>query len=134
MRSADRWKASKVLVVEDDAALADALVTCLREEGYHAVATNTLEGARNYVATHAPEALVLDLTLDGEFGGDLLTELANREDAPVTVVVSAFRLAQMVGARFDVPVLMKPFALQSVVDWIDSAHRTGRRPHVARPI
>lgn len=132
MDGSDRAKGSTVLVVEDDAALADALVTCLREEGYRAIAVDTLGAARACVAHDPPGVLVLDLTLDGEFGGDLLAELAGRDDAPVTIVVSAFRLAQMVGARFGVPVLMKPFALQDVVDWVGAARGAGHRPQLTR--
>ena len=122
-----------VVVVEDEAALREGLVTLLSDQGYEAVAASNLHEARAAIARVRPSVLILDLTLQGEFGADLLTELAEAPDAPATVIVSAFALASLVGQRFSVDVVQKPFEIETLLDRVRHAEQQARRPRrVAR--
>lgn len=117
-----------VLVVEDDAVLSDSLLTLLEEEGYAAIAVTKLAAAREVIAEKRPSVVLLDLTLEGEFGADLLIDLADDPDAPATVIISAFRLASMIGQRYDVDVIHKPFDVDDVIARIRKAEAARRRP------
>jgi DNA-binding NtrC family response regulator len=130
MRSASgpRLSLASVLVVEDDEAIADALIDVLEDAGYLPNVVRTLAEARKAIDTDPPRLVVLDLTLEAEFGGDLLDELSTRPDAPPVVIVSAFGLATMVGERYRVPVVSKPFGLDELLDTIGRALDGQTRP------
>ena len=117
-----------VVLVEDEDALREGLAAILADEGYQPVATSSLREAREAIARLRPTVLLLDLTLEGEFGADLLTELAEEPDAPATVIVSAFALANMVGQRFGVDVVHKPFEVADLLDRVRVAEQHERRP------
>ena len=58
----------RVLIVEDDAVLADALTTTLRREGYIADSVATAEQADAALATTEIDLVVLDVGLPGMDG------------------------------------------------------------------
>ena len=120
----------RLLVVEDDAVLRESLVTLLMEEGYDTVAVSGLAAARAVLAEKKTAVLILDLTLEGEFGADLLAELAESESAPATIILSAFQLASLVGERYGVDVIRKPFAIDDVVTRVRAVEVARRRPSV----
>jgi two-component system, NtrC family, response regulator AtoC len=117
------------LVVEDDAVLRAAIAGALEDAGFHPVECADLTTARAAITRMRPSVVVLDLSLEGEFGGDLLEELAKDDDPPAVVVCSAFRLAHMVAARFSVPCVEKPFEIDVLVKTVEAAHIDRRRPH-----
>jgi DNA-binding response OmpR family regulator len=123
-----RRVASVALIVEDDLSLRGSLMALFEEEGYEAIGVSRLDEARASLASRKPGVLVLDLTLEGEFGGDLLAELAEAEAAPATVIVSAFRLAKLVADRYGVPLVGKPFDLSTLVTQVRDAERDELRP------
>jgi DNA-binding NtrC family response regulator len=122
---------SPTLVVEDDLVLRKAVAGALEDAGFHPIECADLSTARAAIARMQPSVIVLDLSLDGEFGGDLLEELAKNPDAPAVVVCSAFALAGMVAARFSLPCVQKPFEIQTLVDAVDIAMSEQRRPRRA---
>jgi DNA-binding response OmpR family regulator len=122
----------QLLVVEDDAILRESLVALLMDEGFEVIAVSGLVAARAVLADKRTAVLVLDLTLEGEFGADLLAELASTDHAPATVIVSAFQLANLVADRYGVDVIRKPFAITDVVARVRAAMAERRRPRLAR--
>lgn len=59
---------AKILIVEDDATLADTLVDNLQEEGYEVFSTRDGENALSLIRSKLPDLIVLDImlpTLDG---------------------------------------------------------------------
>lgn len=75
----------KVLVVEDEAPLRDAMVTFLRMDGLDAVGAGTLAEAGMLIARHAPDLLVLDLGLPDGDGLDWLRQQpASRRGVVIT--------------------------------------------------
>lgn len=117
-----------VLVVEDEPVMRDVIVQALSDAGFGPVGVADLASARAALAGDPPALVVLDLSLSGDFGADLLTELAGRADSPCVLVCSAFPLAEMVAARFNVELLKKPFDIDQLVFAASRALSNERRP------
>jgi DNA-binding NtrC family response regulator len=92
------------------------------------VTAMNLTEARVYLAVAMPDVMILDLNLEGEFGGDLLAELATLREAPATVLVSAYPFAGLVAQRYGVELVRKPFGLDELDAAIDRARKERRRP------
>ncbi len=122
---------SPTLVLEDDLVLRKAIAGALEDAGFYPIECADLKTARAAIDRMKPSVVVLDLSLEGEFGGDLLEELARAEDAPAVLVCSAFGLANLVAARFSVPWIGKPFELEALVQAVEDAVVEKRRPHRA---
>lgn len=76
-----------ILVVEDDPAIADAVVYALRRDGMTAEAAGTLAAARSRLA--GCELVVLDLTLPDGSGFGLLSELTRAPSPPRVIVLTS---------------------------------------------
>ncbi len=83
-------QASRIMVVEDDAALAELLVEELEAEGYLASAFGSAEEALEQIDALAPELVVSDLQLPGADGLALVEHLRSREPPPGVLMISAF--------------------------------------------
>lgn len=128
-RSGTRMRSvAPILVVEDDPVMSKTVCDALIDEGYVVVSVETIAAARAALDRSKPSVMVLDLTLPDSFGGDLLADLAEREDAPPTVILSVFHLASMIADRFDVELVRKPFELQTFLDAVRRAQEDRRRP------
>jgi DNA-binding NtrC family response regulator len=83
-------QAPAVLVVDDDAAIREAIGRFLQKWGYQAVAADSIARAREILGSTAVHALILDIRLkDGGWSGiDLLMSLRQRPElAGVPVVM-----------------------------------------------
>src|SRR5689334_10944147 len=118
---------SKALVVEDDDDLRANIADALCCAGFSVVSCKTAQCMKVALSMEAIAVLVLDLTLPDEFGGDLLAALARRPDAPPTVVASGFSLAHLVGEKYGLEVVIKPFSTDQLVAAVSRAIRTQRR-------
>ena len=78
----------RVLVVEDDAGIADAVVYALERDGMAAIAAGTLEGARARAAS-AVDLAVLDLTLPDGSGYTLLHEWRTAGEGLAVIVLTS---------------------------------------------
>lgn len=112
---------TRVLVVEDDPVVRQAVAEYLQDEGYDVGAVGTLDGAREFVTQSMPDLLVLDLLLADRSGAELLAELACRGDAPATIILSASPAAAEVARRYRLPMLKKPFELEALTDALRAA-------------
>ncbi len=74
-----------VLIVEDEIAIADALLYALRGAGFTCAHAGTLRDARESLAAQTPSLLILDLGLPDGSGLDLCREI-RRTAAPVSEV------------------------------------------------
>lgn len=115
-------------MVEDDADLRAEIAEALTESGWLVVACGTADCGRVAMGIGTLGVMVLDLTLPDQFGGELLEELTQREDAPPTVIASGFSLAGLVGEKYGLEVVTKPFNLDQLLAAVDRAVQTGRRP------
>ncbi len=82
--------APRIMVVEDDSALAELLVEELESEGYVASAFGSAETAVAEIDAVEPDLVVSDLQLPGADGLALVEHLRGREPAPAVLMISAF--------------------------------------------
>lgn len=118
----------EALILEDDESLAKTMAGLLEDEGYDAHVVGTVAAARAALQKSTPSVLILDLSLPEDFGADVLADLANRADAPPTVIVSVFGLAPQVAGRYDLELVRKPFEIEQLLEAVRRAQRDGRRP------
>lgn len=107
----------KVLLVEDESALADVIARNLRARGHDVVMSATAEAAVLSMTEQRPEVLVLDVNLPDMTGWDVLRRLgaADRERLRV-VVISAAPVSQKRIEEFKPDrTLQKPFPIGALI-------------------
>ena len=120
---------TRVLVVEDEPKVANALREGLEGEHYQVVVEYTGEGAFFRLTTEAFDVILLDLMLPGRDGLQILRTLRQRGDkTPVLVLTARDTLEDRVtgldsGAD---DYLVKPFAFEEVLARIRALVRRGR--------
>jgi len=75
-----------ILIVEDDPRMGENLVTALKRQGYETTLAQTGEDAYFLIHKVKPDAMVLDLTLPGRSGLEILTQI-RAEDIDVKVLI-----------------------------------------------
>ena len=119
----------RVLVVEDEQKVAQALREGLEGEGYEVILEHTGEGAFFRITTETFDMILLDLMLPGRDGLQILTTLRERGvKTPVLVLTARDTLDDRVkgldsGAD---DYLVKPFAFAEVLARIRAVLRRGR--------
>ncbi|MDP9445098.1 MAG: MtrAB system response regulator MtrA [Actinomycetota bacterium] len=78
----------KVLVVDDDAALAEMLTIVLRGEGFEPVVCRSGDRAMAAVREHRPELVLLDLMLPGKDGIDVCREIRAESGVPIVMLTA----------------------------------------------
>ncbi|HUQ41640.1 MAG TPA: response regulator transcription factor [Candidatus Limnocylindrales bacterium] len=109
-----------VLVVEDDPALGDVIVTALKDEGLDARLAQDGDEAMRLVDSVSPSCIILDLMMPKRDGFSVLREL--RADGriarlPVVVVTAIFGLSERMYATElgAADYVTKPFELDDLV-------------------
>ena len=119
----------RILVVEDEHKVADALREGLEDERYDVVVERTGEGAFFRVNTETFDVVLLDLTLPGRDGLEILRALRQRRmETPVLVLTARDSLEDRVtglDAGAD-DYLVKPFAFAELLARIRALVRRGR--------
>jgi DNA-binding response OmpR family regulator len=107
---------TRILIVEDESLLAMDLADRLTREGCNVIGLASREAkALDLVARDRPDAVVLDLNLDGRLPIDLAETLVARQ-IPFVIVTGY-------GKRpFDVPALLEAPRLQKPVNTPDLVH------------
>jgi two-component system response regulator FlrC len=103
---------SRILIVEDDTQLKEALVATLDGVGYEVESASNGLAALDIVAATAPDLVVTDVQMQPMGGNELLTELNERHPGlPVLMMTAYGTIEQAVGAMRDgaVDYLVKPF-------------------------
>ncbi len=118
----------RVLVVEDDPAMAAGIVRGLRGAGMLVELANDGEAGARVALGGAFEVIVLDLSLPGRTGIEVLEMLRGRATTPVIVLTARTDLEDRLRcfALGAVDFVSKPFWIEELVARI-RAH-TGRRP------
>lgn len=83
-----------VLLVEDDAWLADIEVATLKEAGYQVALSPHALSAIDYIDATPPDAIVLDVLLPGATAFALLGELQSYDDTRFIPIVLCTNLAE----------------------------------------
>jgi two-component system OmpR family response regulator len=115
----------RVLVVDDDTALAARVVGYLESHGLSATAVASLSDARQLLRAHSFDVVMLDLTLPGENGLDLLHELVAARGVPVVVASALGEEAERVLALESgaADYLVKPFSFRELLARLRNAVR-----------
>ena len=127
---------AKVLIVEDDAVIADGMRRYLAQAGFDAVVVPKGDQGLARLRFERPDVLVLDLMLPGRDGWNVI-ETARAEGIPTPIVVVSARgtehdriHALEIGAD---DYLVKPFSMKELVARVRAASRRSmRRNDVAR--
>ena len=119
----------RILVVEDEQKVANAIREGLEDERYDVVVERTGEGAFFRVNTETFDVVLLDLTLPGRDGLEILRALRQRRmETPVLVLTARDSLEDRVtglDAGAD-DYLVKPFAFAELLARIRALVRRGR--------
>jgi two-component system copper resistance phosphate regulon response regulator CusR len=123
----------RVLVVEDEARLAESIARGLRQAGHAVDVSGTMESARQKVGVDSYGAVVLDVNLPDGSGFDLVRELRARGDQSSIILLTARdgvedRVAGLDAGADDY--LVKPFAQAELLARLRALQR---RPPAVRP-
>lgn len=112
----------RLLLVDDEPALAEFIASAARESGFEPVLTSNDRDFRDGFVAERPDAVALDLGMPGMDGVELLRFLAGQQfGGPVLIISgfdrrvldSAFRLGEALGLNMAGP-LEKPVRLQEL--------------------
>jgi DNA-binding response OmpR family regulator len=125
----------RVLVVEDEQKVADALYDGLGREGFEVVVERTGEGAFFRVTTETFDVVLLDLGLPGRSGIEILSAVRQRGLKTPVLVLTARDTVQDRVIGLDAGAddyLVKPFAFAELVARIRALARRGRGAEVPK--
>jgi len=116
---------TRVLVVDDDAALARALSINLRARHYEVDTARTGTDALRLAASHPPDLVILDLGLPDIDGTEVIAGLAGWSTAPIIVLSARDGQAQKVAAldAGAVDFVVKPFGMDELLARLRAALR-----------
>src|ERR1700759_1776060 len=86
----------RVLVVDDDAALAEMLGIVLRREGFEPVFVATGDRAMDAFRRTRPDVVLLDLMLPGRDGLDVCRDLRAESGVPIVMLTARAEAADLV--------------------------------------
>ncbi len=125
----------RLLVVEDEQKVADALHDGLVGEGYDVVVVRTGEDALSSVTTEAFDAILLDLTLPEHDGLEVLKTLRDQRLLTPVIALTARDTIQDRVAGLDAGAddyLVKPFAFAEVLARVRAVLRRSRPDEIGR--
>jgi two-component system, OmpR family, response regulator MtrA len=78
----------RVLVVDDDAALAEMLTIVLRQEGFDSRMVTNGDDALDVFRDYKPDVVLLDVMLPGKDGIDVCKEIRNESGVPIVMLTA----------------------------------------------
>ncbi len=124
----------KILVVEDDEALASVISQNLVARGHDVVLATTAEQALTRIVEDQPDLILLDIMLPDRPGWEILRRLEGYDIAiaPPVVVISAVRVSPERLREFHpLAYLPKPFPLDALLRVIEDAGQPDEREEIA---
>ena len=107
----------RVLLVEDEAALADVIARNLRARGHSVTLAPTAGAALLHLAAERPDVLLLDVNLPDMTGWEILRRLSedDRRNLPVVVISAAPISPKRIEEFRPAHCLMKPFPIDALL-------------------
>lgn len=136
-RSHERVRGEKVLVVEDDRSLRRGLMMNLTMRGYDAVCASDGEEGMRMAFDEKPDLIVMDITMPGWSGLEIVEELRKRgERVPVLILSARSQTHEKVaGLNLGADDYMtKPFDLPELIARIEVMLRRSRKEAVVEPV
>jgi len=123
--------ADRILVVDDEADILEALTYALTQEGYEVETASSAQGARESVRASPPDLILLDLRLPDGDGVDLCEELRSRrelKDIPILMVSARAEESDIISGldRGADDYVTKPFSPRQLLARIRAALRRER--------
>lgn len=118
----ERLEGTRILVVDDDNDVAEAMETALRAEGAETLIVGDGNAAVAVCQEDPPDLVVLDMMLPRRSGFLVLEKIKGREDSPLVIMVTANEgkrhqaYAESLGVD---KYLLKPVPLERLIDVID---------------
>lgn len=116
----------RILIIEDDKIIGDALLTALKIEGYAVDWVETKETAILAFETHTYNMLLIDIGLPDGSGIDLLTEIRAQKNKVPIIMLTAYDKTDYKVQGLDAGAddyLIKPFRLDELKARIRALHR-----------
>ncbi len=123
----------RILLIEDDRKLNEALCCALRREGYEVDACQDGEEGLYYMETGAADLVLLDRMLPGLSGAELLRRRRQAGDTTPVLMLTAMGTLEDRITGLDLGAddyLVKPFAMEELMARIRSLSRRGAAFHV----
>ena len=107
----------KVFLLDDDELIVSVLSRALKKEGYEMYAETETDSVINKIKSWAPDIVVLDITMPGRNGMDILQEIKSSEINTQVVMLTADDTAETAAKAMKlgaVDYLTKPFNMNEV--------------------
>ncbi|MGV3724969.1 MAG: winged helix-turn-helix domain-containing protein [Actinomycetota bacterium] len=118
----------KVLVIEDERAIADAVALNLREEGYVVQVVHRGDDGLRIATTEPQDLIVLDLMLPGADGRDICRAVRKRSQTPILMLTARAReMDKVLGLELGADdYLTKPFGMLELIARVKALLRRSR--------
>ncbi len=118
----------KILIVEDEAKLADLLADYLRASGFEPFSLANGAGAVPWIREQGPDLVLLDLMLPGRDGMDICREVRTFSQVPVIIVTAKVEeIDRLLGLELGADdYICKPFSPREVVARVKAVLRRAR--------
>jgi two-component system response regulator RegX3 len=118
----------RVIVVEDEVAIAEPLGEHLSREGFDPAVAGTLEEARDLLLQMPPDLILLDVMLPDGDGRDLCREIRRTSDVPIIMLTArGEEIDRIVGLELGADdYVVKPFSAGELVARMRAILRRGR--------
>ena len=127
---------TRVMVVEDEVAIAEPLGEHLAREGFEPSIAGTIEEAREVLQRTDPELILLDVMLPDGDGRDLCREIRRTSDVPIVMLTArGEEIDRIVGLELGADdYVVKPFSAGELVARMRAILRRGRATARKGPI
>jgi DNA-binding response OmpR family regulator len=126
---------TRILIVEDEASIAEPFARLLRREGFETFVARTAADALDLARTTDPHLVLLDLALPDGDGRDVCRVLRSERDVPVIMVTArGTETDRVVGLELGADdYVVKPFSGAEVIARIRAVLRRAHRANAAAP-
>ncbi len=107
----------RVFLLDDDELIVSVLAKALKKEGYEMYAETETDSVINKIRSWAPDIVVLDITMPGRSGMDILQEIRSSEINTQVVMLTADDTAETAARAMKlgaVDYVTKPFNMDEV--------------------
>lgn len=122
----------KILVIDDEPSVADALKLILEDNGYTAVLAKTGREGLRQVSARPFDLTILDLWLPDLSGRDVLSAIHERRPGVPVIMITARATPELLSeltGRGAADLLLKPFTPSQILDAVATALASRRVSH-----